>query len=77
MRRTMLDWRIISKAVVAGVVVFIAATLAEFDPLEIEDWKFWAIDIGGGLVRSIGAAVIAVVWVGATSNGVSAPPPTP
>lgn len=68
MRATMMDWRIILKAVVAGLVVFGATEFAEFDPLEIEDWSFWAIDIGGGLVRSIGAAVIAVVWVGSTSN---------
>ncbi len=63
MRKAIVDWKIIGKAVVAGLVVFGASEFAEFDPLAIDEWDTWAIDIGGGLVRSIGAAIIAVVWV--------------
>ena len=78
MRGAIVDWKIIGKAIIAGLVVFGATEFAEFDPLEIEDWSFWAIYIGGGLVRSIGAAIIAVVWVVKTTPAEGpTPPPTP
>lgn len=62
-REAIVNWRLIGRAVVVGVVVFVASMLIEFDPLEIDEWTTWAIDIGGGLARSVGAAILAVVWV--------------
>lgn len=67
MTKPIINWRAVAKGIVAGVVVYCAGVLIDFDPLEIDEWSTWAIDIGGGLARSIGAAVLAVVW--ATSGG--------
>ena len=51
-------------AVLIGVAVFAATTLMAFDPATVTDWQTWAVALGGGLARTVGAAVLTVLRPG-------------
>lgn len=66
------DFKILPEIVWAAVIAASMAlfqALVIFEPNEIEDWQFWAVSLGSGIVRAVAAAALAVIGARVASGG--------